>query len=94
MLLCFAMVGVNGGVCFFAAVYYSLALPARKHQRAAINETMVGGGSFMGSLGFGLLAGWFGLSMPFRWTPLLVVAGIGLQLLLLRYGMRREGDGV
>ena len=90
MVLCCSAIGMNCGVGFFTAVAYSLASPARKHQRAAINEGMVGGGSFIGSMGFGLLAGWFGVTMPFRWGPLFVAAGILIEWGLLRYGIRKN----
>jgi MFS family permease len=90
MLLCCALAGLNGGVCFFASVFYSLADPMRKHQRAAINEAMVGVGGFIGSMGFGMLAGPFGVTMPFRWTPILILFSVVVQILLFRYGLRRN----
>jgi len=90
MVLCCFFVGVNSGVGFFAAVFYSLSNPARKHQRAAINESMVGGGSFLGSMGFGILAGWYGVTMPFRWCPVIVALGIIIQWGLLRYSIQRN----
>jgi len=89
MLVCFAVVGVNAGVAFFASVFYSLADPARKHRRAAINEGMIGAGNFAGMMGFGLVAGAYGVALPFRWMPLVIVAGLGAQLLLLRSSSRR-----
>jgi len=92
MLACFVVVGVNNGLAFFAAVYYSLADPARKHRRAAVNEAAVGVGAFSGSAAFGLLAGRYGLGVPFRYAPLLVVAAVGVQLLLLRHGAQRQGS--
>ncbi|HRK36150.1 MAG TPA: MFS transporter, partial [Candidatus Hydrogenedentes bacterium] len=42
MCLCCALVGAFLGLAFFSAIYYSLANPARKHGRAAINEAAVG----------------------------------------------------
>ena len=89
MLVCFAVVGVNAGVVFFASVFYSLADPVRKHQRAAINEGTIGVGNFAGMMGFGLVAGAYGVALPFRWMPLVIVAGLGAQLLLLRSSGRK-----
>jgi len=90
MLACFAVVGANNGLAFFAAVYYSLADPARKHRRAAVNEAAVGVGAFSGSVAFGLLAKRYGLGMPFRYAPLLIAAALAIQFLLLRYGAQRQ----
>jgi MFS family permease len=90
MLFCCALAGLNGGVCFFASVFYSLADPMRKHQRAAINEAMVGAGGFIGSMGFGMVAGSFGVTMPFRWTPVLILFSVVVQVLLFRYGLRKR----
>ena len=89
MLLACLAVGAVWGGGFFAAVYYSVADPARKHSRAAINEGAVGLGGFVGSLGFGYLAGQYGVSMPFRYTPLFVVVPLILEYALLRYSAAR-----
>jgi DHA1 family quinolone resistance protein-like MFS transporter len=93
MALCCVVVGVNGGVCFFASLFYSLSERASKHRRAAIHESMVGVGSFTGSVIFGELAGRYGTTYPFFYTPLFVAAAIVLQMLLLRYGKRKAGAG-
>ena len=90
MLACFAVVGANNGLAFFAAVYYSVADPSRKHRRTAVNEAAVGVGAFSGSIAFGLLAKRYGLAMPFRYAPLLIAAAIAIQFLLLRYGTQRQ----
>ncbi len=90
MLLCFVVVGATNGLAFFSAVYYSMANPALKHRRAAINEGAVGTGGFIGSIVCGLLASRYGIAMPFRWTPLFVVAGVAVQMGLLAYGLRRQ----
>jgi predicted MFS family arabinose efflux permease len=89
MVLCCTFIGMNCGVAFFAAVSYSLADPARKHARCAINETMVGAGSFAGSTVFGLLAGWYGTTMPFRWGPVILLIGIAVQWAVLHVSLRR-----
>lgn len=97
MSVCFAAIGVNTGMVFFASAFYSLADPARKHQRAAINESTIGFGNFAGSIGFGLLAGAFGSTMPFRWAPAILATGLVFQFGLLRWsaastpGARYEG---
>ena len=88
MMLCFAAVGTFAGVSFFAGVYYSMADPAHKHRRAAINESAVGIGAFMGSFVFGQLAGRYGLGFPFRYTPVLIALALLVQALLFRYGTR------
>ena len=93
MSVCFAVIGVNTAIAFFASAFYSIADPARKHQRAAINESTIGLGNFGGSMGFGLLAGAFGLTMPFRWTPVLVVFGLAGQIALLRWSAARARKG-
>jgi hypothetical protein len=84
MLLCFAVVGVNFGMCFFTSLYYSLADAAHKHRRAAINEGVLGAGGFVGGIGAGYAAGAVGLTLAFQWSPALVVIAIAFQLILLK----------
>ena len=79
MMVCCVAVGLNLGFCFFAAVYYSLADPALKHQRLAINEGAVGVGGFIGSLGTGLLAARYGMGVPFAGAALVVAVALVLQ---------------
>ena len=94
MILCCAVVGLNGGAGFFASVAYSLSNPELKHRRAAINEATVGSGSFSGSLMFGLLADAYTVTMPFAWAPAFVSAGVLLEWTFLRYGMWKHGRRV
>jgi MFS family permease len=89
MAACFMAVGINGGVAFFAGVYYSMADPAQKHRRAAINEGAVGIGGFLGSISFGYMAGRYGIAFPCHLTPIFIAAGLAAQLFLLRYGRHR-----
>lgn len=89
MMVCMAVAGANLAVCFFASVYYCLSHPEKKHGRAAINEAMVGIGGLLGSAVFGYLAGRYWFSLPFTWTPALVVFVMALQVVLLAYGRRR-----
>ena len=86
MLACFALIGLSSGVVFFASAFYSLADPAKKHRRAAINESTVGIGNFSGAMGCGLLAGAYGVTTPFRWMPVVLIAGLCVQFYLLRRG--------
>jgi MFS family permease len=90
MLLCGAMVGVAWGGSFFAAVYYSVANPALKHRRAAINEGAVGLGGFIGGVLFSHMAERYGLVMPFLYTPLFIAAALLLQYGLLKISERRS----
>ena len=87
--LCFIVVGANHGLAFFSSAYYSLSDPAHKHRRSSINEGAVGFGGFVGSLAFGYLVGRFGYTLPFSLTPLFVAVMVVVELMLLRYGMRR-----
>lgn len=89
LTLCFAILGAASGGCFAASVNYSLANPLYRRRRAALNEATVGAGVFIGAMGFGLLAGRFGIIVPFRYAPLAVVPAVLCQYLLLRYGARR-----
>ncbi len=84
MVLCFAVVGVDYGVCFFASLYYSLAEAQAGHRRAAINEGVLGAGGFAGGIGLGYAAEHAGIALAFQWTPLIVLPAIVLQFLLLR----------
>jgi predicted MFS family arabinose efflux permease len=88
MVICSIIGGANLGLGFFAATYYSLASARKKHGRLAINEAAVGFGGFLGSLAFGLLAERYGVAPPFVYSPLLIVAAIGLQYALLRIGWK------
>lgn len=89
MLACFSIVGVYLGVAFFSGVYYSLGNPALKHRRASMNEAAVGIGGFAGSLIVGYLAGHYGHAVSFKYTPLFMVAAIGLQVVLIHHGKQR-----
>ncbi len=82
MALCFAVVGANFGLCFFASLYYSLANAAQRHGRAAINEGLLGAGGFAGGIGLGYAAEAFGIAASFQWMPVLVLVALGVQLLL------------
>ena len=84
MCLCCAVIGSFLGLAFFSAAYYSLSNPERKHGRAAINEFAVGFGGFLGSLICGILAETFGITMPYLYTPALIVLGIAAQWALLK----------
>lgn len=86
MTLCCAVVGIAAGVCFFASQSYSVANALKKHQRVSIHEGMVGLGSLLGAVGFGLLAEWRGTPWPFANTPLLIAGGLVLEAALLRMG--------
>ncbi len=88
MTLCCAVVGTAAGVCFFASQAYSVANPVKKHQRVSIHEGMVGLGSLLGAVGFGLLAEWRGTPWPFANTPVFVALGLILEAALLRMGYR------
>ena len=90
MMGCFIVVGALAGATFFSSVFYCMADPERKHRRAAINEGVVGLGAFAGSLIFGCLAGWYGLAVPFHYTPVLVAAAVVAQILLLRRGVLKR----
>jgi len=89
MVLCAIAVGVSGAVTFFASLFYSVANSEKRHRRAAIHEATVGLGSFSGAMLFGELAGRFGTTWPFLYTPIFISAGIALQYFLLKAGSRR-----
>jgi MFS family permease len=90
MVLCFTILGVNAGVCYFGSLYYSLSNAACKHRRATINEVMIGVGNTLGCLGFGHLAAQLGTPWPFLHMPLAVVAAILFQLVLHRAILWRQ----
>jgi MFS family permease len=83
------VVGLNGGISFFASLEYSVANRFNKGRRASIHESMTGLGSALGSITFGYLAGAYGAGWPFRAMPLLIVLPLTLQFILLVYGRRR-----
>ena len=89
MAACFIILGLNGGLAFCSAAFYGMMDRRKKHQRAAVNEGAVGTGSFVGSMGFGLLAGWLGVTVAFRWAPLLLLVAFPIQWALLAYGHRK-----
>lgn len=88
MCLCCAVIGSFLGLAFFSATYYSIANPVKKHGRAAINEAAVGFGGFFGSLTCGFLAQRYGVSLTFRYAPIVVLAAIGAQYVLLTHARR------
>lgn len=85
MGLCFALIGVNCGVCFFAASFYCTANPVLKHRRLAINEGVVGMGGFLAPFAFGWLADEYGFAAAFQYAPVLVAGLLAIQVgMLLR----------
>jgi MFS family permease len=84
MVLCYTVVGVSVYAAFFAAIFYSVANPARKHRRASMNEALVGIGAFTGSAVFGWAAQEWSVSAPFKYAPLFILASIAVQIALLR----------
>ena len=92
MILAFIVVGALTGVTFFSSVFYSMADPALKHRRAAINEFVVGAGGVVGSFSVGYLAKLYGMTIPLQFTLLFVVAAVALQFLMIRIGARRLRD--
>lgn len=91
MALCFVVTGAFAGTTFFQGVFYSMADPAHKHRRAAINEGAIGVGGFVGSIGLGYLAGRYGIAMPLHYTPVFIAVMMAIQVALLKY--RRETLG-
>jgi MFS family permease len=90
MMACFVVVGCFASVAFFSSVFYSMADPDHRHRRAAINEGAVGAGTFAGSLVFGYLAGRYGLSVPFHYTPAFIAVALVAQILLLKHGAHKH----
>lgn len=88
MQLCFAVIGMNCGACFFASTFYCTADPARKHRRLAINEGIVGVGGFAAPFGFGWLADLYGMGASFHYAPALVGSLLALQAGLLLWTRR------
>lgn len=84
LYVCYTVLGANTYIAFFTGIFYAVAEPARKHRRAAINESLVGGGAFAGSLAAGWAAGLSSIATVFSWMPLIILAGIAVQLILLR----------
>lgn len=84
MALCFAILGVNCGLCFFAATYYCTANPEKKYRRLTINEGFVGLGGFLAPPAFGYLAEAYGVPASFQCAPVLVLLLVAAQALLLR----------
>lgn len=91
MAVCFAVVGLNYGLCFFASLYYSLAHAEKRHRRAAINEGALGAGGFAGGIGVGYAAEALGITAAFQWTPVLIVPALLAQIFLLRCSRARDG---
>lgn len=89
MAVCVGAIGVSSALTFFASLSYSVANPERKHHRAAIHESMVGLGSFIGAILFGELAGRFNTEWPFLYAPVIMLAALVVQYLLLHLGRRR-----
>lgn len=84
MAAAFMLIGSTLGIAFFSSVYYSIANPALKHRRAAVNEGMVGLGGFVGGILFGWLALRYGMNFPFQWSPLFLLAAVAAQVALVR----------
>ena len=89
MFLCFSLIGINSYAIFFASLFYSMANLRLKGRRASINEGIVGGGGFAGSLIFGWIAAEYTLSTPFLFAPIAVLGSVAVQGLLLRWLLGR-----
>jgi len=92
--MCCTVVGVNGGVSFFASLEYSVANPEHKSRRAAIHESMTGLGSSTGSVIFGFLAGTFYTAWPFQYAPVLIGTFLVAQMVMIRRRTRHLAAGV
>ncbi len=83
--LCCLLIGFNGGITFFASLYYSVADPARCHGRAAIHESLVGIGGFCAAVVAGEMAERLGSGEPFRYAPIVVAIGLLAQFAVFRW---------
>jgi MFS family permease len=87
MAACFAVLGANCGLCFFASLYYSLAEAEGRHRRAAVNEGLLGAGGFAGGIGLGYATEWFGITAALQWGICVVLLAVAVQYFLL-HGVR------
>lgn len=94
ILMCHAVMGAFTGFGYMGSQCYSAANPLLKHRRFALNEGLSHSAGFVVPLAFAQLGTWYGMTWPFRITPLLLAAFIVLQLLSLRYARRRLARGV
>ena len=88
ILICHLVFGANTAFCNLAAQLYSVANPALKHKRSAINQGLISLAGFFVPLGVAQAAVQYGPIMPFRFMPVTMVAVIGVEGLLLVRGMR------
>jgi len=87
--LCFAIIGANHGITFFASTYYSVHNPILRHRRASINEGLVGLGGVTGSLIFGYLVNKYGVSISYKYITFLVVLVILIELIIYGFLLKR-----
>ncbi len=93
MYACYTVAGANTYVSFFTGIFYSVSKPAKKHRRAAFNESLVGAGGFAGALVAGWVAGITTLESTFAWIPAVILGIVGIELVLIRPGRSRKYTG-
>lgn len=84
MFVCYALTGANAYVTLFTAVFHSVADPDRKRMNAAVTESLVGLGAFAGSLLFATIASFTSVPAVFGYAPLVILACVAAELVLVR----------
>lgn len=88
MFICYTLFGTGTYIAFFMSAFYCMSDPQRKKQRAAINESLVGGGGLIGAVSCGWLASISTIPLVFAWMPVAVLTLIAIQLVVVR--LRRK----
>ncbi len=78
--LCFAIIGANHGLTFFASTFYSTQNPEFSHRRASINEGLVGFGGVVGSYALGNLVNSYGVSISYK-----IIIGVVVLVMVAEY---------
>ncbi len=85
---CFAVIGANHGLTFFASTFYSTQDPKLSHRRASINEGLVGLGGVIGSYAFGNLVNSYGVSVSYK--IILVIVGLVMIAEFFVFALKRR----
>ncbi len=93
VLICHGVIGAFAGFGYMGSQCYSAANPQLKHRRIALNEGISHSTGFALPLVFAQLGTWYGMTWPFKYTPLFLTAFVGLQFLSLKYARQRLATG-
>jgi MFS family permease len=85
LAVAFLCAGVGLGITYFSSQYYGIRYPLGRGRRAAIHESLIGGGYLAGALCGGLIAHAYSLRAPYLASAFVILALLAAQILFDKY---------